>query len=188
MIAIQGLGKAFGARALFADAALRVGARVRVAIVGPNGSGKTTLFEMIAGTVTPDAGAIDVVRGAVLGYLRQETDELRGRSIVDEVVSAAPAMTEAGHRLELLEREMAESHDDSLIAEYARLQERFATLGGYSIDAQARTICAGLGFRDVDLQRRTETLSGGWLMRVALAKLLLARKSVVEGKRVDLCG
>jgi len=177
MITITGLDKSFGAQRLFRAAELRVGARDRLALVGPNGSGKTTLFEMIMGAQEPDAGTIAVTRGATLGYLPQTTDELRGRAVIEEVVGAAPAMTEAGHRLAVLTEELAESsagERDALLAEYARLQERFETLGGYSAEARAREICAGLGFADADLERRTESLSGGWLMRVALAKLLVA--------------
>ena len=178
MITIGGLRKGFGARELFVDADLRIGARDRLALVGPNGSGKTTLFEMIVGEQDPDGGRIDIARGVTLGYLAQETDELRGRSIIDEVLSAGQAMTEAGHRLEVLTDELAEVTDpderDRLNAEHARLTERFDALGGWSLEARAREICAGLGFRDDLLENPVESLSGGWMMRVALAKLLLA--------------
>ena len=178
MITIAGLRKGFGAKELLRDADLRVGARDRLALVGPNGSGKTTLFEMIVGLQEPDGGTISVTRGARLGYLPQTTDALRGRTIIAEVVGAAPAMAEVGHRLEILTGELAEvtepAERDELIREYARLQARFETLGGYSAEARAREICAGLGFSDADLERPAETLSGGWLMRVALAKLLVS--------------
>ncbi|HEX9696403.1 MAG TPA: ABC-F family ATP-binding cassette domain-containing protein [Actinomycetota bacterium] len=182
MISISGLTKTFGARTLFRDAELRVGARDRVAIVGPNGSGKTTLFEMIAGNADIDAGRIDMTRSAVLGYLKQETDALRGRTILQEVLSAGGAMSEAGHRLEVLTNEIAESDGaerDALLAEYATLQHRFETLGGYTLEVDAKRILAGLGFRDSDHERMTDEMSGGWLMRVALAKLLLANPDVL---------
>jgi ATP-binding cassette, subfamily F, member 3 len=178
VISIVGLRKGYGARHLFRGADLRVGARDRLALVGPNGSGKTTLFEMIAGIQEPDAGSISLTRGTRLGYLPQTTDALRGRSIIAEVLSATPAMAEVGHRLEILTGELADITDpaerDELIHEYSRLQARFETLGGYSAEARAREICAGLGYDDADLERRTESLSGGWLMRVALAKLLVS--------------
>ena len=176
VIDVANLHKAFGIRPLFRGASLRIGARDRMALVGPNGSGKTTLVEMIAGLQEPDAGEIRIPKDVVIGYLPQETDELRGRTVIDEVLSAGRAMTEAGHRLAVLERELSEADppDHALLAEYAHLQERFHTLGGYSLEAEAAKICAGLGFRDEDLHRRTEELSGGWMMRVALAKLLLA--------------
>src|SRR5437867_644680 len=94
VISIVGLRKAFGARQLFRGADLRMGARDRLALVGPNGSGKTTLFEMIAGIQEPDGGTIGLTRGTRLGYLPQTTDALRGRSIIAEVLSATPAMAE----------------------------------------------------------------------------------------------
>jgi ATP-binding cassette subfamily F protein 3 len=178
VIEISGLTKTFGQRVLFRDAGLRVGARDRVAIVGPNGSGKTTLFEMILGMQDADAGRIAVAKDVALGYLPQETDALRGRTIIEEVLTAAPAAGDAGHRLEVLAHEISATTDETerkpLLAEYSRLQERFEALGGYSIESEASRICAGLGFRDSDLGRMTDALSGGWLMRVALAKLLLA--------------
>ena len=178
MISIGGLVKGFGLRRLFHGAELRIGARDRLALVGPNGSGKTTLFEMIVGLQEADAGSISVTRGATLGYLPQTTDALRGRTIIEEVLAAAPAIAEAGHRLEILSEELAQEIDGSerqaLIEEYGRLQDRFSALGGYSAEARAREICAGLGFSDADLDGPTDSLSGGWLMRVALAKLLVS--------------
>ncbi|MFN2388200.1 MAG: ABC-F family ATP-binding cassette domain-containing protein [Actinomycetota bacterium] len=178
MITITGLRRSFGARDLFAGADLRVSARDRIAIVGPNGSGKTTLLEMIAGEQSPDSGTIQIAADVVVGYLRQETEALRGRTLIDEVMTVGSEVTDAGHRLGILETEMAETPPgpqlDRLIREYGRLQDRFATLGGYSLEAEATRILAGLAFRQSDLVRRTEELSGGWLMRLALAKLLLA--------------
>jgi ATP-binding cassette subfamily F protein 3 len=178
VIDIRGVRKAFGDRVLFEDASLRIGARDRLALVGPNGSGKTTLIEMVIGLQEPDAGEVHIPKDTALGYLPQETDALRGRTVLAEVLSAGRAMTEAGHRLEVLHRELDETDDpserDRLLGEYAHLQARFETLGGYSLEAEAAKICAGLGFRESDLSRMTEELSGGWMMRVALAKLLLA--------------
>ena len=178
VIDVRGVSKAFGDRVLFRDASIRIGARDRVALVGPNGAGKTTLVEMIAGLQQPDGGEISVPRDAVVGYLPQETDALRGKTVLNEVLSAGVAMTEAGHRLEVLQRDLEETTDplerDRLLKEFGHLQARFEQLGGYSLEAEASKICAGLGFREQDLGKRVEELSGGWMMRVALAKLLLA--------------
>ena len=182
MITISGLRKSFGVRDLFRDASLMVGARDRVALVGLNGTGKTTLLEMIAGLQESDGGEITIASGVVVGYLPQETDALRGRPLLDEVLSVGSEVTEAGHRLQVLEREMeaAEGAErDRLVSEYGRLHDRFSALGGYSLEFEARRILAGLGFRDEDLSRMTETFSGGWLMRIALAKLLLATPDVL---------
>ena len=182
MINISGLNKSFGTRDLFKGADLAVGARDRVALVGLNGTGKTTLLEMIAGIQETDGGDITVASGVVVGYLPQETDALRGRPLLDEVLSVGSEVTEAGHRLQVLEREMESAEGaerDRLVLEYGRLHDRFSALGGYSLEFEARRILAGLGFRDEDLTRMTETFSGGWLMRIALAKLLLATPDVL---------
>ena len=183
MLSISGLHKAFGARDIFVDASLQIYARDRVAIVGPNGSGKTTLLDMIAGDQTPDSGEIRVAKDAVIGYLRQETDALRGRTVLDEVVKAGHPVAQVGHRLAVLEREMAEMppgpQRDRLVTEYGELQHRYSAAGGYSLETEAKRILGGLGFAPDDFDRRTETFSGGWLMRIALAKLLLANPDLL---------
>src|SRR5918997_6370119 len=107
MLTITGLNKAFGARDIFLDAKLQVYARDRIAIVGPNGSGKTTLLDMIAGDQQPDSGEIKLVKDALVGYLRQETDALRGRTLIEEMVSSGTPAAQLGHRLGILESEMA---------------------------------------------------------------------------------
>lgn len=180
MIRISGLNKSFGAQVLFRDADFRANLGERVAVVGPNGSGKTTLFEMIAGTTDPDSGSIQIQRGAVLGYLKQETDELRGRSVLEEVLTAGSAAAEAGARLEELTTALAlQPHDAALLEEYATVQHHFEALGGYQLESEAKRILSGLGFRDTDMQRQTDALSGGWLMRVALAKMLLSHPDLL---------
>jgi ATP-binding cassette subfamily F protein 3 len=183
MLTITDLHRSFGARDLFDGAQLQVFARDRIAIVGPNGSGKTTLFEMIAGEQQPDGGEIRLVRDAVVGYLRQETDELRGRVLLDEVMSAGSHIADAGHRLAVLEAEMADvppgPERDRAMAEYGHVQDRYASMGGYSLEHEAKRILGGLGFSTDDFDRMTETFSGGWLMRIALAKLLLSNPDLL---------
>jgi ATP-binding cassette, subfamily F, member 3 len=183
IITISRLSRSFGARDLFVEADLQVRARDRVALVGPNGSGKTTLVEMIMGTQAPEGGEITVASDVVLGYLPQETDELRGRSLLEEVLSVGAQVTDAAHRMTLLEHEIAEAgpgeERDRLMREYGAMQDRFTNLGGYSLESEAKKILAGLAFTEADLDRRTETFSGGWLMRIALAKLLLSKPDLL---------
>jgi ATP-binding cassette subfamily F protein 3 len=178
MITVSNLWKAFGPQDLFRGADLHVGARERVALVGPNGSGKTTLFEMLEGAQAPDRGEIQVIKQAVVGYLRQDSGTQAGRSLLDEVLSAAGDVTETARRLSVLEAELAESEEGDerarLIEEHAEMHDRFTSMDGYSVEFEAKAILGGLGFRDRDLAALTETLSGGQLMRVALAKLLLS--------------
>jgi ATP-binding cassette subfamily F protein 3 len=183
MLAISGLNKAFGARDLFLEAQLNVFARDRIAIVGPNGSGKTTLLDMIVGDQQPDTGELRLIKDAVVGYLRQETDDLRGKTLLEEVVATGHTAAQVGHRLEVLENEMAElepgAERDRVVAEYGRLQDKYSSLGGYSLEHEAKRILGGLGFSTDDFERMTETFSGGWLMRIALAKLLLANPDLL---------
>ena len=183
MLTVTGLEKAFGARDIFVDAQLQVYARDRIAIVGSNGSGKTTLLDMIVGDQQPDAGEIRLIKDAVVGYLRQETDVLRGKPLLEEVASTGNPVAQMGHRLAVLQAEMGEiepgDERDKVVAEYGRLEDRFASLGGYSLEAEAKAVLAGLGFAEDDLGRMTETFSGGWLMRIALAKLLVANPDLL---------
>ena len=183
ILTVSNLQKSFGARDLFDGADMQIRARDRVVLVGPNGSGKTTLVEMMIGLQPPDGGDISIAGDVILGYLPQETDDLRGRSVLEEVLTVGAHVTDAGHRMKVLEHEMAEAppgpERDKLVREYGAMQDRFATLGGYSIEAEAKKILGGLAFSEADLERQTETFSGGWLMRIALAKLLLSKPDLL---------
>jgi ATP-binding cassette subfamily F protein 3 len=182
ILSVDNVTKTFGTRVLFAGASMRVGARDRVALVGPNGAGKTTLLEIIAGRQDADDGAVSFARDVVIGYLEQEAIEMSGRTVLAEALTAAEHVTSLEHRLHLLEEEVAEAEGEEqqrLLAEYGRLQERFEHLGGYTVEAEARAVLGGLGFRETDLTRDASEFSGGWLMRLALAKLLLTRPDVL---------
>ena len=195
MISADNLAKTFGARTLFAGASLRVGARDRIALVGPNGAGKTTLLEILAGEQTPDEGAVTRSKDAVVGYLRQEAIELAGENVLAEALSARAHVTTLEHRLGVLEEAIAEAGNtdaddgadaaereaelERLLADYGRLRDRFEHLGGYSLEADARAVLTGMGFKERDLGRSPRELSGGWQMRLAMAKMLLSEPDVL---------
>ena len=178
MLTISNIYKSFGGRVLFNSTSLTVNLKDRMALVGPNGAGKTTLFEMIADNLVPDKGEIQTNKKAVIGYLPQEVLDLRGRTILKEVLSAASDVNRLEHHLKTLEEEIAVCGDtretDRLLVEYGRLQAQYENLGGYSIEAEAKKILLGLGFKTTDFDKPTDALSGGWLMRIALGKLLLS--------------
>jgi ATP-binding cassette subfamily F protein 3 len=183
LVNISGVAKSHGAQFLFSDVSLQVSAGRRVAIVGANGTGKTTLLEIITGEQQADSGAIARGKDVVIGYLRQEVAELRGHSVLAEVLAGAGTISGIGRRLTHIEQELAEATEESelteLMDEYGRLQHRFEQLGGWSIEAEARRILAGLGFAEGDAERDIGEYSGGWMMRVALARLLLANPDLL---------
>ncbi len=183
LVTLTDLSKTHGAQHLFAGVDLQITAGRRIAIVGPNGAGKTTLLEMITGEQDADSGTVTRAKDVVIGYLRQEVAESKGRSVVAEVIAGAGEVSGIGRRMGHIERELEEASEDAeleeLMAEYGRLQDRFQALGGYSLDAEARRILAGLGFAEGDVERDIGEFSGGWMMRMALARLLLQNPDVL---------
>jgi ATP-binding cassette subfamily F protein 3 len=183
LVTISGVSKSHAAQHLFSDVGLLISAGRRIAIVGPNGAGKTTLLELITGDQEPDAGTITRAKETVIGYLRQEVAQSRGRSVLDEVLAGAGEVSGIERRMRHIERELNDASDEDelseLMDEYGRLQHRFEALGGYGLEAEARRILAGLGFADADMEREIGEFSGGWMMRVALARLLLQNPDVL---------
>src|SRR6188472_3864891 len=183
LVTISSVAKSHGAQHLFADVGLLIAAGRRIAIVGPNGAGKTTLLELITGDQEPDAGTIVRARDTVIGYLRQEVAQSKGRSALAEVIGGAGEVSGIERRMRHIEGELTDADDDDelaeLVDEYGRLQHRFEALGGYGLEAEARRILAGLGFADADVEREIGEFSGGWMMRVALARLLLQNPDVL---------
>jgi ATP-binding cassette subfamily F protein 3 len=177
LVTVSGVAKSHGAQHLFRDVDLQVAAGRRIAVIGPNGAGKTTLLEIITGDQQPDDGSVVRARDLVIGYLRQEVAESGGMTAVDEVLAGAGAATGIERRMQHIENELSEAAEDDELAElmdeYGRLQHRFEAMGGYGLDAEARRFLAGLGFAEADMERPTAEFSGGWMMRVALARLLL---------------
>jgi ATP-binding cassette subfamily F protein 3 len=183
IIAAEHVSRSYGGRTLFADASMVVGARDRIALVGPNGSGKSTFLDILAGVAEPDDGRVARARDAVVGYLKQEAVEPSERTALDEVLAVADHVTTLEHRVALLETEITATPEgpeqEKLLAEYGRVRERFEDLGGYTLEADARSMLTGLGFREKDLVRPTREFSGGWLMRIAMARLLLGGPDVL---------
>ncbi len=183
MIEIKDTDKRYGEKILFSACSLRLGARDRVGLVGPNGSGKTTLFRMIAGEEQPDRGEILIRRGVHIGFLSQEPMPVKGQSLLEEVQSGVKDLAVLEDKMRLLQDEIAEEKDpqvlEALARAYGQLEEKYARQGGYTLEFQAKAILLGLGFREGDFHRSTEELSGGWLMRLALAKILLANPDLL---------
>jgi ATP-binding cassette, subfamily F, member 3 len=183
LITVRSVAKSHAAQDLFSDVDLQIGTGRRVAIVGPNGAGKTTLLEIMTGDQQPDRGTVTRGHDVVIGYLRQEVAEMRGRTAIGEVLAGAGTVTGIERRMRHIEGELAEAGEEDelseLMEEYGRLQHRFEALGGYNLEAEARRIMAGLGFAEADMERAIETFSGGWMMRVALARLLLANPDLL---------
>ena len=183
LVTIAGVSKSHAAQHIFSDVGLMISAGRRIAIVGPNGAGKTTLLELITGDQEPDSGTITRARDTVIGYLRQEVAETRGRSALAEVLAGAGEVSGIERRMRHIEAELADATDEDELAElmdeYGRLQHRFEAMGGYGLEAEARRILAGLGFADADMDRDIGEFSGGWMMRVALARLLLQNPDVL---------
>jgi ATP-binding cassette subfamily F protein 3 len=184
VVQLSNISVSFGGQAVLREISWRVGDQDRVGLVGPNGSGKTTLLRLMRGEISPDRGEITATKGTTFGYLPQEQLTLRGRTLSDEVMTVMSRLTRAEARLRDLEHRMAElppeaPEHDRVMAEYARLQHAFEVGGGFSVEARVAYVLAGLGFAERDRSRRTEEFSGGWQMRIALAKLLLAKPSVL---------
>ncbi|MBP6728770.1 MAG: ABC-F family ATP-binding cassette domain-containing protein, partial [Microthrixaceae bacterium] len=182
MITVSGLSKSHGQRTLFRDVTFRLLPGRRIALVGGNGVGKTTLMEIVVGLQDADSGDIHRPKDLRVGYLPQELDESRSGTVLDEVLAGADRIRSLGDELESLLHAVANTEGaehDRVLARYGEAQSRFEQLGGYSLEADARRILAGLGFGDIDADRPFAELSGGWQMRAALARLMLARPDVL---------
>ncbi len=179
MIRLDSVSKQHGKQILFLDASMSVFRGEKVGLVGPNGSGKSTIFRMIVGEEPPDGGRVTVDRGITIGYFSQDVGEMRGRTVTEETMAGAGEVSEAARQLHELEHAMADPAQtaelEQLIERFGQAQTRFDELGGYALESRAREILAGLGFRDEVTDDDVGKLSGGWKMRVALARILLMR-------------
>lgn len=183
MIRLDNISKQNGKQIVFIEASAALQPGEKIGLVGPNGAGKTTLFRMITGEEAPDEGQVSVDRGVTIGYFSQDVGEMAGRSAVAEVMEGAGPVSAVAAELKALEMAMADPDQadrmDEIIARYGEVQSRFEELDGYALDGRAREVLAGLGFSQAMMDGDVGGLSGGWKMRVALARILLMRPDVM---------
>ncbi len=183
MIRLDNISKQNGQQLLFIEASASLQKGEKIGLVGPNGAGKTTLFRMIIGTEQPDEGQIVTDRGISIGFFSQDVGEMSGHSAVAEVMNGAGSVSDVAAELKELEVAMCDPDQademDAIIARFGEVQERFEELGGYALEGKAREVLAGLSFSQDMMDGDVGALSGGWKMRVALARILLMRPDVM---------
>jgi ATPase subunit of ABC transporter with duplicated ATPase domains len=183
MISFARINKQYGRQVLFVDASFQLNPGEKVGLVGPNGAGKTTLFRMITGEETADEGEVTVPRKLTVGYFRQDVEEMSGRSVLDEAIAGSGRLGDLHHELEALQHAMGDPDRaddmDRILARFGEVQEEYDHLGGYTLESQAREVLHGLGFDDERVDGDVGALSGGWKMRVAMARVLLGRPDVL---------
>jgi ATPase subunit of ABC transporter with duplicated ATPase domains len=183
MISFSRVSKQYGKQILFVDASFQLNPGEKVGLVGPNGSGKTTLFRVITGEEGVDEGDVSVPKKLTIGYFRQDVEEMSGRSVLDEAIAGSGRLGDLHHELEELQQAMADpgraDDMDKILERFGHVQEEYDHLGGYALESQAREVLHGLGFDDDRIDGDVGALSGGWKMRVAMARVLLGKPDVL---------
>ncbi len=173
MLTVSGISKSFGGRTLFADVSFQVNREDRIGLVGPNGAGKTTLFSLLLGHESPDEGVISMQRGVTLGFLPQESAPISDETVLELATAVSPEITKIRRALAAQEAAQHHGHEHGEHEDLHSMQARFDELGGHKLEAKAKKILAGLSFRETDFNRPAREMSGGWVMRAHLARLLV---------------
>jgi ATPase subunit of ABC transporter with duplicated ATPase domains len=183
MISFSRISKQYGRQVLFVDTSFQLNPGEKVGLVGPNGSGKTTLFRMIVGEETADEGDVSVPKKLTVGYFRQDVEEMSGRSVLDEAIAGSGRLGDLHHELEALQHAMTDparaGEMDAILTRFGEVQEEYEHKGGYALEGQAREVLHGLGFDDDRIDGDVGPLSGGWKMRVAMARVILGKPDVL---------
>ncbi len=183
MIVLDKVSKHYGRRLLLVEASFQLNPGDKVGLVGPNGSGKSTLFRLIVGDEKPDDGTVQVPKRVSIGYFRQDAGEMSGRSVLDEAIAGSGRLGDLHHELADLERAMSDPERldemDAILARFGEVQGEYQQLGGYDLEARAREVLHGLGFHDSQIEGDVGALSGGWRMRVSIAKVLIGKPDVL---------
>ena len=183
MISFSKVSKQYGRQVLFVDASFQLNPGERAGLVGPNGAGKTTLFRMITGEEHPDDGEVAVPRKLPVGYFRQDVEEMAGRSVLEEAIAGSGRLGDLHHELMDLEHALADPERademDTVLERFGEVQHEYQERGGYELEARAKEILQGLGFPDEVIDGDVGALSGGWKMRVAMARILLGKPDVL---------
>ncbi len=183
MIALSGICKQYGRQVLFVDASFQLNPGEKIGLVGPNGAGKTTIFRLITGEEHADDGDVTVPKKLSIGYFRQEIDEMAGWPVLDEAIAGSGRLGDLHHELIGLEHALADperaGEAEGILARFGDVQSEYQQRGGYDLEARAREVLHGLGFDDERIDSDVGALSGGWKMRVAMAKVLLGRPDVL---------